>query len=439
MNMQTRIGTGCFLLALLLTGCRSPAMRREAMESAPVTPGITRVAVEDLAIQGQFDARGRMSGKVETTLGELDTKFFHEAELAVDTVPAAYCGLARVALAEHRYGESIRFAHESMRQADIFLTQPQWLALRISRIVECSRLLYEANLSLGRIGDAAVWHRQYLLLHKTVQARAYRDLLREINCARMTSQKRRSDYQTKLHAATATQVWLAVLTAAASASAAQNQQGGRNNTAVQQASIAAASVAAIAAIEIAIQRMKANLDIDLRAIIEQVSQSARASQDATADDVMAAKRASSLFRTLGARTVSAEASLASLRQVDELVASCAAKLVFQRDSLGRVTVTGDLAHLIDVQSELDRVPLTGIPTDGLDKDDALLSRYLTPELYRMAGMTVPVDQLALLRSLMGTDGALVLDMSTEMGRKNYAAVKTCEKRMQEYQVWRGKI
>ncbi|HQN80893.1 MAG TPA: hypothetical protein PLB64_07535 [Kiritimatiellia bacterium] len=242
-------------------GCTSlPASaRRDALYNQQQYPEIRELAVDDLAILGQYDRAGCVAGTVTAGGQVFDSQYYDMAEEVRSLTPQAYFDMARVSLDMGRYLDAIRAAQNAIESGAMFLGDDEWVFQRMMSLRENHNILYKAYLYCGDLDKAAVHHRQYLLMNELVNSQAFKKVMANSLRIRMTSMRLRSDYQARRAGANRNQVLIAAATVAAAAAASQNNSSFKPAQAAQLAQI---GVMAVALLEEYKQALKLEHNLD---------------------------------------------------------------------------------------------------------------------------------------------------------------------------------
>lgn len=435
----------CFLLLLLLgaawmSGCTSlpPTARRDALFNQRQYPEIRKQAVDDLAVLGQYERNGRVDGTVESATREYDAKYFDMAEEVRNLAPQAYFDMARVSLAVGRYTDAIRAAQNAIGSGASFLEGDEWVLLRILSLRENHKVLYESYLYCGNLDKAVAHHRQYLLINDLVNSMPFKKVMASLLRIRMTSMRLRSDYLERKAGSTRNQIVIAALMVAAAAGGASNNNQHNNSTstlrALQAAQMAQIGILAIALLEDYKQELKAQLNIDLAQLMRQAADLNRLPKPTTAD-IRRAKMASGIYMTARisnpANTLN-QAELSDLKKQSDQGKEMVSLFI---DKQGRVHISGNLGELVALSKRIDEVPLR-LPPPPDEGVDAYLDTYLTPGLYRMAGLQMSADEKKFFDRLVRRGGQdFVIDPAQA---ESQIALQGLHKMMQkttEFQSW----
>jgi tetratricopeptide (TPR) repeat protein len=412
-------------------------MGRRAAVARGDYPVVEASAKTDLVIMGQLRTRGSVYGTVTTSAGVFDTSFFDLSEVAVQTLPRAYYDLGLSAFHNGRYSEALRWAQRSIENGAFYYSKDEWTALRLLNLRECHLLAYKACMALGTLDRAALHYRQYLTLWKVTDTRNFRELQSQLVCIRMSAMRGRSDYLAKQHVNNLMQI-LNALAAAGNAAAASNaRQNGNYRTAAAHQAAITANIAAIAMIEAYKQKLKLEFSIDMTVLMAEAERSGEQFQTApSAEDIRRAKQASDLYRCIRLADTVNPANKVDISGIAKDLETMAPATLMTRNPDGSYTLSSKAAAFIQSAAKLDKVPLS-ISAQTLKEDDAL-DRLVTPELCRMAGITVSTSEMALLNKLCGDNAEKRLDPNTEEGRQAIVAFNKLVKKAGEFEKWNKK-
>lgn len=440
-NIRVRYSFVCCTLGaivlLMISGCMSPYMERKAALNRGDTRSVYNGAVSDMAELGQFDVKGNVCH--EAVRGGLFAKhegYFDYQLLAVNMLPQAYLDMAYVAMGTACFHEAIRHAQRSMDMANETLSEDQWLFERLCNLRDANLVLYRAYMAIGDVQQAAVVYRQHLIFSKLIDSKVGKELQTQLLCIRMSSMRLRSEYLTQKHWATLSQILMAIAAGANAAAASDAQQRGDYSAASRYQASMAANMMAIAAIEHYKTSLHSVLNMDLRKIMNEARiAGSRMRSPPKRSDILRAKRASELYRHLRIRGPVNPADQVDLRELDTMLAEgrSGALLVPQPD--GTVVLRSGAARFISAAAKLDQVPLS-LPPVTADKEEEWLDTYLTPGLYRLAGVDFSESERALIRQLSQAEDEVRLNPSTKNGQQMILAMRKLERKSQAYEAWR---
>ena len=422
-----------FLAGLILTsGCASPYAHRDADFAAGRYASIRQAALADLTGQGQYDVNGRMSGLVSSASDTFDTQYFDLAEEAHSIIPVAYLDLARAALATNRYTDTIQCAQWGVAQGEVFFQDDQWTLLRLLNLMEGHKILYRSYLYAGDLKLAAAHFKQYQALADLVNSKAFKTVVANTVSCRMTSMRLRSDYLDKKHWAIMMQI---LATMAAAAGGAQQHQGGNDFGA---AAIVAAGVAVVAIMEAYKQELKLQLNVDLSGLMATAANLNRL-PDPTPADIRRAKVASDLYSLACARAPGSGFDLARLAELRQELQAAGRAVSIVPGKGEQVIVRGNVKSLLKLSRRIDEVPLT-LPPPPTEGGDAYLDKYLSPGLYKVAGMRMTPAEQAFLDHLAGQGGEeFVLDLNSPESRQGLNGLRRMMRKTKEFDIWAASL
>jgi tetratricopeptide (TPR) repeat protein len=428
------------LAALVLAGgCASlpPAARRDALFNQRQYPSIRKLAVEDLAVLGHFDRAGRIGGRLETSSGEYDAKYFDMAEEVRNLAPQAYHDIARVSLSMGRYVDAIRAAQNAIESGDSYLSGDEWVFLRIMSLRENHKVLYESYLYCGDLDKAAAHHRQYLLMSELVNSQAFKKVMANSLRIRMTSMRMRSEYLARQAGATRNQILVAALMVAAAAGGASGNNNNNSSSslrALQAAQVAQIGVLAIAMLEEYKQALRVQLNVDLANLMRQAADLSRLPKP-TAEDIRRAKMASSIYMLARISDPANALDQVAFSDLKKMSGKGELGVTLAIDDKGRVHVSGDLAKLVELSKRIDEVPMR-LPPPPDDAVDAYLDKYLTPGLYRMAGLQMSTGEKDFFDRLVSRGGEdFVIDPAQAEGQIALQGLHKMMQKTTEFQSW----
>ena len=426
---------------VLAGGCSSlpPAARRDALFSQRQFPAIRKLAVVDLSVLGQFDRAGRVDGRVETANGEYDAQYFDMAEEIRNLLPQAYFDVARVSLSMGRYVDAIRAAQNAIESGGSYLAGDEWVFLRIMSLRENHKVLYESYLYCGDLTKAAAHHRQYLLMSDLVNSQAFKKVMANSLRIRMTSMRMRSEYRARQAGATRNQIIIAALMVAAAAGGASNNNNNNNNSssslrALQAAQMAQIGVLAIALLEEYKQALKMQLNVDLAHLMQEAADLNRLPKP-TAEDLRRAKMASGIYMLARIADPANALDQAAFSDLKKTAGKKGAGISLSIDEDGRVHVSGDLAKMVELSRKIDEVPMR-LPPPPDEGVDAYLDKYLTPGLYRMAGLQMSAGEKDFFDRLVSRGGEdFVIDPAQAEGQVALQGLHKMMQKTTEFQSW----
>lgn len=424
---------------VLAGGCASlpPAARRDALFNQREYPAIRELAVDDLAVLGQFDRAGRVDGRLETANGEFDAQYFDMAEEIRNLAPQAYYDVARVSLSMGRYVDAIRAAQNAIESGESYLSGDEWVFLRIMSLRENHKVLYESYLYCGDLAKAAAHHRQYLLMSELVNSQAFKKVMANSLRIRMTSMRMRSEYLAKQAGATRNQIFIAALMVAAAAGGASGNNNNNSSSslrALQAAQVAQIGVLAIAMLEEYKQALKAQLNVDLGNLMREAADLNRLPKP-TAEDLRRAKMASRIYLMAKVSDPANALDQAAFSDLKKMAGKGGAGVTLSIDDEGRVHVSGDLAKLVELSKRIDEVPMR-LPPPPDDAVDAYLDKYLTPGLYRMAGLQMSAGEKDFFDRLVNQGGEdFTIDPAQAEGLVALQGLHKMMQKTTEFQSW----
>lgn len=435
--LRCMFGTIALLVA---SGCVSPYMERKTALNRGDTRRVYVGAVRDMLDLGQFDVNGdAYHEKVREGLFSRNEGYFDYDLLAANMLPQAYMDMAQVALVSARFHESIRHAQRAMDMADETLSEDQWLFKRLVNIRDANLVLYRANLAIGNIRQAAICYRQHLIFSKLLDSKAGKELQTQLLCIRLSSMRLRSEYLTNKHWANLNQIIQALAAAANAAAAADAQQQGDYSSAASHRAFMAANLMAISAIEQYKHSLNTLLTADLNDLIQKARNAgSRMRSSPRRSDILRAKRASDLYRQLRIRGPLNPADQVDLRELDTMLAEASRGGLLTPQPDGSVVLRSGAARFISAAAKLDLVPLS-LPPVSTDKEEEWLDKYLTPGLYRLAGVDFSESERALIRRLSQANEDVRLNPSTESGRQTILAMRKLEQKAKAYEDWRQEV
>ena len=425
---------------VLAGGCAvlPPAARRDALFNQREYPAIRELAVEDLALLGQFDRAGRVDGRLETANGKFDAQYFDMAEEIRNLAPQAYYDVARVSLSMGRYVDAIRAAQNSIESGESYLSGDEWVFLRIMSLRENHNVLYEGYLYCGDLAKAAAHHRQYLLMSDLVNSQAFKKVMANSLRIRMTSMRMRSEYLARQAGATRNQILIATLMVAAAAGGASGNNNNNNNSsslrALQAAQVAQIGVLAIAMLEEYKQTLKVQLNVDLANLMRQAADLNRLPKP-TAADLRRAKMASRIYLMARVSDPANALDQAAFSDLKKMAGKGGSGVSLAIDDEGRVHVSGDLSKLVELSKRIDEVPMR-LPPPPDDAVDAYLDKYLTPGLYRMAGLQMSAGEKDFFDRLVSQGGEdFTIDPAQAEGLVALQGLHKMMQKITEFQSW----
>jgi len=200
---------------------------------------------------------------------------------------------------------------------------------------------------------------------------------------------------------------MAILAAAgAAAGGAQNNNNNNNNNRAAQiarnAQIAQMAVLTVAMLEEYKQAIKVQHNIDLSELMQRAADLNRLSAPA-AEDIRRAKMASSLYLQASIRDPASALDQADLSDLKKQASKSRNLVKITTDENGRIHVSGDLAKLVELAEKIDEVPMR-LPPPPAKRPDDYLDKYLTPGLYRMAGIRMTYEEKAFFDRLAASGG-----------------------------------
>jgi hypothetical protein len=423
-------------LAAAAGGCATPPYaNRDPLIIGGHHQEARRQALEDLRAAGQFDRGGRIEGIVTTPTAVFDTKYFHQAEQAQQLIVRAYGDLAQVALDTHRYVDAVRSAKQAVEQGRVYFADDTWTLHRLSHLIRNQKILHQAYLYLGDVEQAARHYRQFLILYGVANSKSFKQLTADITRLRMTSIQLQADYRGARARATFSQLLAIGAAAGAAVAAAQSDQLTPQQKAGATAVAATTAAVLVAMIEKYKQDLEVQHQVDLEALMAKVEDATRLPPP-TERDIRQAKMASTLYSMAKARDATNPADLAGFRELKDVVDAASRDLLVETLPGGKVRVRGDLPALVAASIRMDEIPLKLPPPGGGEEVDAYLDKYLTPELFRMAGLRMSSRERSFFQDLARSgEEEYTFDPTTEQGRVLLGGLRRMMKKATAFQEW----
>ena len=268
-------------------------------------------------------------------------------------------------------------------------------------------------------------------MNELVNSQAFKKVMANSLRIRMTSMRLRSDYQARRAGANRNQVLIAAATVAAAAAASQNNSSFKPAQAAQLAQI---GVMAVALLEEYKQALKLEHNLDLAKLMREAADLNRLPPP-TAEDLRRAKMASDLYLLARVSDPGSALDQAEFDDLKPLGAGTSDLVTLSIDDKGRVHVSGNLAKLVELSRKIDEAPLR-LPPPPEEGVDAYLDTYLTPGLYRMAGLQMSTGEMQFFDRLVRRGGEeFVIDPAQAEGQMALQGLHKMMQKTTEFESW----
>lgn len=423
--------TASVILLLFAAGCVSPYAGRDGHIIMGRYGKVRNEARKDLEALGQFSVRGRITGTVFSSRSSYDTRYVHYAELAHGIIPLAYYDMARASLAMHRYTDAVRCAKNAIVQGSHYYKEDKWTMPRLLNLMNNHKILYEGYLYLGDIESAAISHKQFLVLSQIANSKAFKDVTANALTLRLTSMRMRSDYLAGQHWSN---LQMVLILAATVAQAQQQQQDGDYGSAAQTIADGLLLAGMIAELK---QQLQIEHGVNLAVLMDRAETINRLPAPSD-EDIERAKMASRLYSLASARDVSTAVSTVSFRDLKDTMKEVTGGITISYED-GKVRVRGNLAALIAASMKIDQIPLK-LPSPPAEGADDYLDKYLTADLYRMAGLKITDEEAGYFRKILEEGGEeYTFDLTDEKSRTIINGIRRMMQKANEFDRWAAAI